>query len=1657
MQGGEPGGRGPGGGGPNLTIVDQGRSLLVSYPGSSGGRPGLCGGARAPVRWFSGAGPGPVRTVESGPCFEVKELWPGVRLRLVSGTGRLKSEYIVEPGLDPAVIRVAFQAARSVELDSVGGLVIETAGGTWREEAPKAWKESGEPVPVRFRVAKDGTVGFAVEAVEGQRLIIDPAINYSGVFGGGGTSSATALAVDTAGMVYVAGYTDAADFPVAASVLPRGGGVDGVVLKLDPSTGRLIWANYIGGSGDDRVLALAAAPDGGVYAAGSTTSVNFPLAGSTATSHRGGMDAFVLKFTANGLSLQFSGYLGGTQSDSAMALAATSSGLWVGGQTSSTNFPVLGAVQTSLRGAADAFLARYSAGGALEYSSYLGGGGDELIKTIAVASSGEVLVGGSTGSGDLPAPPGAAQPALQGAVDGFVLKLSATGGQIVAGTYLGGSGGNLGAPERVEALAVDSLQNVYAAGQTPSSDFPSPGAWLGTLGGTRDGFLVKLHPGLNGIAWGTYLGGGGQDAIHAIALLSNGNVAVAGATTSVNFPLQSPVGAGVYRGSTDGFVTVFTPGGASAPFSTYLGGSGSDSVFAMAAGSGNTLVVAGQSGSADFPAFGFGTPPAGSALRFFVTRMTAGVAPAVESVTPGTGSGSQAVFEVRASHPDGAGQISTVDVAVGDLSGSAGACRVRWSLATGKMWVLPEIGVTAATITPGTATNSAGAGCTLSGAGSSVVSAGNAVTLRMDLSFPSSMAGMRTVSANAVAADGAESGFAQAGAWTVPAAANTAPGILQAAATPAKGASALFLAKAYDGNGAGDIVRVRLVVGTALVEAGSCAVEYDRAAGLMRLVNDVGNGWYSAAAGSTAVLANSSCQLRIATTQITMTSTNIEVRFDLLFASTIVGSRNIYARAADRAGLQSAYALFGNFYVTPANNSAPAFVSLSPAIAAGSAQRFSVTYADVNGEADLAVIRMRINSAAQDASGCTLQVDRRTGTLSLRDNAGTAWLTTAIGSATPVANSQCQVKASSATVTVQASQATLSVEITFFPAFNGGKTIWTSAEDLSAATPGWRQSGSYSVAAIVAQAPVALSVSPATGSGPAVTLTVAWTDGNGAQDIRIARVLVNSSQRGDRGCYVAFDRQTLAVSLADDAGAAWSSATAGTAATLSNSQCTVHAAGIVFSVAGSSLAVNFQLSFKAAFNGAKSVWANATDLSGLTSDSPWLGSYTVAAPVNQAPAVSGLTPTSGSGAGQVFTVTWSDANGGADIVRAEVLIHSEQAASWGCYLQVRPLTGKVALASDDGDVWTEVTPGTTGTASNSQCTLRGAGSSVQVLSAGVAAQLDVSFAAGFNGTKSIWANALDAAGMLSATPLLGSFNVAALGPQAPAPVSVSPSAGSGAGQVFQFVWSDANGAEDISVGHVLIHSTQTAANGCYFAVDRNAGTITLADDGGSLRLAVRIGTNDVAENSQCSVQGSGSSIQTTGNSLSAYADLRFKSPFNGLKAIWMNARDKTGLFSSSPQLGSFNVISSTAAAPVPVGVSPSTASGSRQVFTFTWSDANGAADIAAARVLVHSAQQANLGCYLQVEPMAGRVLLADDAASSSTSMLLGSAQTLQNSQCRVYGVNSWLAASGNTLTAVLDIGFYPAFAGAKTIWMNATDAGGLTSPSPQMGAFTVVP
>src|SRR5439155_850156 len=140
----------------------------------------------------------------------------------------------------------------------------------------------------------------------------------------------------------------------------------------------------------------------------------------------------------------YSTYLGGSGRDQGNGIAVDTAGsAYVTGSTTSTNFPTTaGSFQPAYRGTFDAFVEQLNASGsALVYSTYLGGGGDDVGGGIAVDAAGNAYVTGDTGSHDFPMV-NPLQPALDGVEDAFVAKLNPSGSALVYSTYLGGSGGD---------------------------------------------------------------------------------------------------------------------------------------------------------------------------------------------------------------------------------------------------------------------------------------------------------------------------------------------------------------------------------------------------------------------------------------------------------------------------------------------------------------------------------------------------------------------------------------------------------------------------------------------------------------------------------------------------------------------------------------------------------------------------------------------------------------------------------------------------------------------------------------------------------------------------------------------------------------------------------------------------------------------------------------------------------------------------------------------------------------------------------------------------------------------------------------------------------------------------------------------------------------
>ena len=461
--------------------------------------------------------PGQWRTdLPAWDAIAYRAIFPGVDLIYSSYNNCLKSDFIVAPGADPDSIRLRYDGA-SPRIDAYGALVLPTAAGEFRENAPLLYQEiDGRQTPVdgEFRIYRDGTIGFRVgEYDRAWPLIIDPVLSYSTFVGGSSMDAITSIAVDGEGNAYVAGWTTSTNLPTVNPVQAQEkGSVDAFVAKLGPGGNSLIYCTYLGGAGDDRAFALAIDSAGDAYVTGWTASSNFPTVAAAQSSLSGAKDAFVAKLNPAGNSLIYSTYLGGSANDSGNGIAVDSSdNAYVAGYTYSSNFPTMSAFQTSNHGPENAFVAKLGPSGTPVYSTYLGGNGNDGASAIAVDSAGNAYVAGGTTSTNFPtASP--AQAASGGGQDAFITKLNPSGNALVYSTYLGGSGGIVGSMEAATGIAVDATGAAYVTGVTPSTNFPiTAGALQPTNLGEGDGFVTKLNPAGNAWVYSTYLGGSSVD------------------------------------------------------------------------------------------------------------------------------------------------------------------------------------------------------------------------------------------------------------------------------------------------------------------------------------------------------------------------------------------------------------------------------------------------------------------------------------------------------------------------------------------------------------------------------------------------------------------------------------------------------------------------------------------------------------------------------------------------------------------------------------------------------------------------------------------------------------------------------------------------------------------------------------------------------------------------------------------------------------------------------------------------------------------------------------------------------------------------------------------------------------------------------------------
>lgn len=487
------------------------------------------------------------------------------------GKKNISSKFVIEGSSVKIAVNDEFDLQRPLVIDPVltlnystyiGGGAVENAHTIRVDNGGNAYV-AGFTSSTDFPTASPYQGSFGGGSGDAFISKLDPtgsSLLFSTYLGGSAIDLARNIAFDSSGDAYIVGQTASADFPVVSPYQGSfaGGSADGFIAKLT-SSGSLAYATFVGGSGEDVVYGAAMSGINDIYFSGFTDSTDFPVTGGAfQTANAGGQEAFASKLDVAGSTLLYSTYLGGTDSDVAIAMTIdTADNAYILGASTSGDFPTASPYQAANAnpGSADNFVTKLDpTGSSLIYSTYLGGTGTDYPTSneIALDGSDNVFVSGFTDSTDFPVTGGSYQGVNAGGIDAYVTKLDATGSGLIYSTYLGGSGNDFS-----EGLALNSSYEVYITGQTDSSDFPVNSAFQVSNGGGVDAFVARFNDTGSGILFSTYLGGAGNDFSHGVALDSIYDIYLAGQTTSTNFPTHLPYQAS-NAGSSEAFVAKIT-------------------------------------------------------------------------------------------------------------------------------------------------------------------------------------------------------------------------------------------------------------------------------------------------------------------------------------------------------------------------------------------------------------------------------------------------------------------------------------------------------------------------------------------------------------------------------------------------------------------------------------------------------------------------------------------------------------------------------------------------------------------------------------------------------------------------------------------------------------------------------------------------------------------------------------------------------------------------------------------------------------------------------------------------------------------------------------------------------------------------------------------
>jgi hypothetical protein len=515
--------------------------------------------------------------------------------------------------------------------------------------------------------------------------------------------------------------------------------------------------------------------------------------------------------------------------------------------------------------------------------------------------------------------------------------------------------------------------------------------------------------------------------------------------------------------------------------------------------------------------------------------------------------------------------------------------------------------------------------------------------------------------------------------------------------------------------------------------ANTCMVYYDRTTAMLNLLNDAGGTWLSAPLGS-GTLQNSQCAIALGSSTAVSSGNTLTLTVAVTLNPSFAGAKSIYmlgSNGAQTSGWQSR-----GTWTVPGPAAVVTATSATPNTGSGATQSFALAYGDSAGATDLRQAWVWFTPTfGGSANTCMVYYDRVANTLNLLNDAGATWMSAPLGSGT-LQNSQCAIALASSTAVPSANTLTLTLAMTFKPAFAGTPSIYMFASN-GTQTSGWQSRGTWTVPSGTTPVVTADSVTPNAGSGATQSFPLAYSDTAGATDLRQAWVWFTPTFGGAANtCMVYYDRTTSMLNLLNDAGATWMSAPLGSG-TLQNSQCAIALASSTAVPSANTLTVTLAMTFKPAFAGTQSVYmfaSNGTQTSGWQSRGTW----TVPSGATPVVTADSVTPNAGSGATQSFALAYSDTAGATDLRTVWAWFTPAFAGGANtCMVYYDRTTAMLNLLNDAGTAWTAAALGS-GTLLNSQCTIDLVNSSAVPSANTLTLTLAATFNHSFAGTQSVY-------------------------------------------------------------------------------------------------------------------------------------------------------------------------------------------------------------------------------------------------------------------------------------------------------------------------------